>query len=422
MSDDSSEMLLNTRRPSYASPEQKQNELDRLLRSGIVREGTQLYNLLSYLGKKSLGYSTEPLKEYTIGVEALGKPADYDPRVDPTVRVEVGRLRRKLREHYQDSTEDRPVKLLIPKGGYLPSFVFDSASHIPVAVREERLPWRLLTGAGVVILALTVTIVFLLFWGTGTTPLDADVAKFWAPHLGNSKRTLIVYGTPLFVKIGGSYFRDPQLNRGDQLEQDEDLQAILKALKPQEVRPLYNFTGMGEASALFLLTRLLTSQGVPLSVQRSDTLTWEDLKDQHVIFLGGRKFNPQLPELPVKPKYETFAQGVQNLRPQKGEPLEYKAIRGSPHGELKQGYALISVYPGLTPHTRIVVLDCSSSEGTLAAAEFVTRPDTLHDFYAGQASAPSKGETSQGFQIVVGARFNNGIVVKLFDVTHSFLK
>ena len=36
----------------------------------------------------------EPVKEAVIGVEVFHRPPDYDPRVDPIVRVEARRLRR----------------------------------------------------------------------------------------------------------------------------------------------------------------------------------------------------------------------------------------------------------------------------------------------------------------------------------------
>ena len=57
-----------------------------LLHSGVVRYGSQGYSLLEYLGRRAVEEQGEPLKEYTIGVEALHKPPDYDPRIDPTVR------------------------------------------------------------------------------------------------------------------------------------------------------------------------------------------------------------------------------------------------------------------------------------------------------------------------------------------------
>ena len=74
----------------------KEEELPYLPHHGLSRKGMQLHALLAYLGAKSLG-PPETLKECTIGVEALGKHADLDPRIDPTVRVEIAKLRTRMR-------------------------------------------------------------------------------------------------------------------------------------------------------------------------------------------------------------------------------------------------------------------------------------------------------------------------------------
>jgi hypothetical protein len=77
-------------------PQSLQPRLLRRQRRPSTSPGTRRSG--SWRGKKSLE-NGDPLKEYTIGVEALGKPTDYDPRLDPTVRVDISKLRAKLREY-----------------------------------------------------------------------------------------------------------------------------------------------------------------------------------------------------------------------------------------------------------------------------------------------------------------------------------
>jgi hypothetical protein len=43
----------------------------------------------------------ENLKEYTIGIEAYGRKADFDPSQDTIVRTEARRLRGNLKEYYE---------------------------------------------------------------------------------------------------------------------------------------------------------------------------------------------------------------------------------------------------------------------------------------------------------------------------------
>jgi hypothetical protein len=72
--------------------------------------------LLQFLAAKTLTGSAESLKEYTIGVEALGRKADFDPKVDPIVRVQSHRLRLKLREYYEVEGSRDPILIQFPKG------------------------------------------------------------------------------------------------------------------------------------------------------------------------------------------------------------------------------------------------------------------------------------------------------------------
>lgn len=59
----------------------------------------------------------ERLKEYAIGVEVFERGREFDPHIDPIVRVEAARLRSKLLEYYLSEGPD-PVVISIPKGSY----------------------------------------------------------------------------------------------------------------------------------------------------------------------------------------------------------------------------------------------------------------------------------------------------------------
>ncbi len=389
--------------------EGKEQELSALLQSGVVRDKTQLHSLLGYLGVKALQEPGEALKEHRIGVEALHKPPDYDPRTDPTVRVEVAKLRKKLEEFYHGPGAAHPVQMVIPKGSYLPVFVPATAR----AVARRRLPW--LPWALVVLMAIAA----ILAWATGRrkpAPLASELSAFWAPHFRTATPTLLVYGTPVFLKMQGRYFRDPHVNRPEEFQAHDETQKILHLLKPRETRPVFTFTGVGEAEALFHLARLLTAGGASLMVQASNAVGWEDLKGKHAVLLGGRKFNQQIPDLPFKPRFEAVSRRIVNLAPKPGEPGEYRTASLTSHGEITEEYALISVYPGLSQHTRLMTLECSSTEGTLAAAEFVTRPDTIR-----QLIAHGVRLDATAFQIVIGAKLNHGVVVSLFYRNHRTL-
>lgn len=403
-----------SREADVTAAAERQREVDHLLHSGVVREHTQAYNLLAYLGRQSVDGTAQHLKEYVIGVEALHKPHGYDPRLDPTVRVEVAKLRKKLEDYYAGPGRGRPAKIVIPKGGYLPMWI-----HEPAAApgRGRRRFATIASLCGLALLAM----VLAYRRAPASSGTTGEIEAFWAAHMKGSTPTLLVYGTPLFVKLNGAYFRDPRVNTPEEAAAADKVDRVVQALRPRESRAAFTFTGVGEAEGLFLLTRVLASHQVAVDVQNSLSLNWEDMKGKHVVLLGGRKYNRLIPEVPFKPKFEAVSRAIVNLQPAQGEPAEYTTASKTPHGEITEEYALVSVYPGLTPGTRLVILDSSSTEGTLAAAEFITRRDTLRELVNRRLPLIPEQDRVRPFQVVVSARFSKGVPMDLAYVTHAVL-
>ena len=92
------------------------------------------------------------IKEYTIAVEGLGRSEDFDPHIDPIVRVTAHMLRKRLREFYEGAGAERPLQIQIPRGSYTPQFVRQTLpqSIAPVAepVAAEKLPPQVVLGGG----------------------------------------------------------------------------------------------------------------------------------------------------------------------------------------------------------------------------------------------------------------------------------
>ena len=80
-----------------------------------------LQNLLRFLVAEAYAHDGRTLKEYTIGVEVFSRPADFDPKTDTIVRVQIHRLRLKLKEYYSTDGKHDPIVIDVPKGHYLPT-------------------------------------------------------------------------------------------------------------------------------------------------------------------------------------------------------------------------------------------------------------------------------------------------------------
>ena len=75
----------------------------------------------------SLEGKGDELKAYRIGVDVFDRGADFDPRVDPIVRMQAAKLRARLAEYYADEGRDDRLIISIPKGGYAPAFTHVAA-------------------------------------------------------------------------------------------------------------------------------------------------------------------------------------------------------------------------------------------------------------------------------------------------------
>ena len=106
----------------------------RIFQSKTFRSSDVLRHLLSYLIDASIAGTSEELKEYTVAVDALGKPSSYDPRQESAVRMQVGRLRQKLTEYYRTEGVEDPVVLDLPKGSFTVVFEPRKAPFEPVAL------------------------------------------------------------------------------------------------------------------------------------------------------------------------------------------------------------------------------------------------------------------------------------------------
>ena len=104
------------------SSEVVRTELQRILKSPGFLHSKRLCRFLSFVVENTLAGRSSHLKEYVIGLEVFEKDESFDPRLDPIVRVEAGRLRAKLAKYYETDGRSAPVVIELPRGTYVPVF------------------------------------------------------------------------------------------------------------------------------------------------------------------------------------------------------------------------------------------------------------------------------------------------------------
>lgn len=104
----------------YPSEPEVRGALQRLLASPTFARSRKISRLVTYLVEETLLGRAGGLKEMTIALEVFDQTSDFNPRVNPIVRVNASRLRSLLRQHYSENPE--AVEIRLPSVGYVPNF------------------------------------------------------------------------------------------------------------------------------------------------------------------------------------------------------------------------------------------------------------------------------------------------------------
>jgi len=115
--------------------EQVRRQLGTILSCEAIKNSQVISRFLEFVVEEKLSGRNAEIKEYTIGVKALGRPVDFNPQLDAIVRIHAGRLRRMLNEYYHGKGANDSIIIGIPKGTYIPIF-----EHQFAGLKDEFLP------------------------------------------------------------------------------------------------------------------------------------------------------------------------------------------------------------------------------------------------------------------------------------------
>ena len=145
---------------SLPSPEAVREQLQAILASRPFITATRARRFLTYIVEQTLVGQTDAIKELVLGTEVFDRPADFDPKVDTIVRVEAGRLRKRLEEYYADEGAAAGIRIEVPLGGYVPEFQL--RTQPPASeISGPAVHWRRLAAAIFAVLFIAVS----AWWG-----------------------------------------------------------------------------------------------------------------------------------------------------------------------------------------------------------------------------------------------------------------
>jgi len=371
------------------SPEQFFQQIDTIIKSHSLRGSESLCKLLQYLAKQSLYHPDAPLKEYQIATEVYGRPADFDPHSDSTIRVQAGRLRLKLAEYYAGEGAADPIVVKIPKGSY--HLTFGARPIEPLALAQSAssrqaaasgaattvpIGWRV---AVILLLAgLTTSLIVLgsLLWNRklpepamaapSAPRTEGSLAALWRPFTSGPEEPWVIFSNAAFVgrpETGMRYYNSRQ---------------------DSKIAVYDHYTGVGEVLAIHALDDAFGTLGRKIRVKRGSLFSLDDVKNNNLIFVGSPSENLSLLDIPGTQEFvfQRVAtgprQGDLSIVSKHPKPGEAGAYLASPsNAPLTEDYSVVGLVPGIGSGRYVMILAGTTTFGTQGAVEFVCRQESV---------------------------------------------
>jgi hypothetical protein len=114
-----------------AEQEEEWQELQAVLRSGILDRASNLRHFLEYVAEQHFAGKAEQIKEYSIAVHALNRQEQFNPQSDTIVRVSAHTLRKKLEHYYSTEGANHLIQIRLPAGKYVLQFSHKESVYSP---------------------------------------------------------------------------------------------------------------------------------------------------------------------------------------------------------------------------------------------------------------------------------------------------
>jgi hypothetical protein len=405
-----------------------------------------LPKFLLYVCKQQLMGNEHEITEQRIGTQIFNRAADYNPGEDNIVRSYARLLRKRLNEYFEGEGSDEPMSIVIPRGGYVPSFQprpnvleSDSKKHEQIVDEPEPLPlsaamseikedrrevssihWRPAWSSiyvGFVFGILISSVGWLGIRSIQRGKKQEPAHAIWSQLFQQSRNTIIVpsdsglgilenltrHLVTLEEYANGSYLSDGKAPPGLDSQNFNDLRR-------------QRYTSVVSLDITSMLTRLPEFIANRAQVRYARGVTTEDIKHSNVILIGSTHTNPWVflfeKRLNFKLEYtpEVDQSFVLNEHP---VGAEQKVYRNGTDGTTNLTYGAIAYLPSLDGTGRVLIIQGLNMAATQAAADTLFNEKAMEPILR-QATLPngslksfeflvetsSIGATAPGAQII----------------------
>ncbi len=420
-----------THRPAWRRPRYNQamddgrlrEEAARVLSSSQFRNSGHVRKLFAYLIEARIDRTAESLKEYAVGVAAFDRRQDYDPQADSTVRAAAAKLRERLDHYYLTEGKDNPVRISLPRGGFVLE-VTDQTPTNAVSTSYERRRGKFWLVAGVALFAgLLIGALSVRQWDLSRPSRD-PVAPFWSRYWRSPQPVLIYLGEPQFYQYEHNGFAGWIHEPSWSILKDSELRTRLSEISValgSELHQNPNFVGGGDARAIALVSNLLGRRSQEIEFRPTSAWNWADYRHRSIFVISSPGSTEFLQKLPLEQPFAVEQTQIVNRKPRKDEarvyPFENTAIEAAKSGK-RDGYALISHYRTGDSNTYLTILGSGSTWGRWAAARLLTEERLFGKL---TKSFSMGGQLPSSFQAVIRVTIRDGVPVDVSVVTGRVL-
>lgn len=397
------------------SSEGKRTLLEEVIGSGALGRSEQLRQMLRYLVTEEMEGRGAALSEQAVGVAALGRPPDYSPDVDSTVRTRAHELRKRLDEHYRGAPAGA-WRIELPRGTYQPRFVRVAAPPLenPAPPTEARASgWRMF-GAGF----LAAAVCGLALWAAVParwmrSEAEKAAEEIWGAILEPGGRVTVALAAPLQLWVREYDPSLPPVNDPPFIlpvpevpqvrewirKQRPDSNSEHHLLHPNNHSPLW-----GEAAGAVAIAEFLGARSVHVELIGERNIRPAALKERNAIVIGRGEYNRSALALhPQNAWSVSFVPGIREYAIVDAQgTVRFRKVRG---GRTNYGLATFVSRPTSQGTRRTVLLAGINSDATQAAMDYITSPHRLHEL-AGEFRRMGRS-VPESFQVVVRTTSND---------------
>ena len=388
--------------------------VQRIVASPAFVRSALLTNFLLYVCDRKLRGKEEEITEHQIGVHALGRADNYHPGEDNIVRNYARMLRKRLEEFFEGEGRQEELRILIPRGQYVPTFERAPSTQPSPGVEAQATRTEDSAAPGVETIPPLASVAshdtskhpsrrnFLLsasaFAGASALGwagwhrfhLNAPAHiydTFWSQLFNPNRDCFVVTGDSGLVLLQRLTGHDISLNEyvdGTLASSLRGLSITSSSGKDSVEAGTLHFTSTTDLNVAIALDRLAMSSRATPKIRNARDMRMIEVKNSNCIFIGGPRANPWIELFSPRSNFQMkfypvngadhATQSIWNKHPRTGELQEYL---NSPDSAPYTTYTMVSFLPSIDEEGWVLLLQGQNLSGTGAAGDFVTNMNAI---------------------------------------------